>query len=108
MNVHTHCFPLPDFGETTWWLGYGLFAVRLGQWYMLGGWVLNTAVLLQVTCMTEERMRTNRQGERLRLFQEYRATTSCWIPWWPRSPPAPSSEADKPMLDATQTGSEKA
>ena len=67
-------------GETLWWLAYGLFAVAVGQWYMLGGWVLNTAVLLQVTMMTENRMDNNRTGDRLRLWQEYKRTTPCWLP----------------------------
>merc|ERR1712216_217660 len=66
-------------GETIWWFGFGLFAVSVGQWYMLGGWLLNTAVLIQVTFMTEERMKTNRTGERLRAFLAYQKTTSCWI-----------------------------
>lgn len=67
-------------GETMWWLGYGFFAVAVGQWYMLGGWVLNTAVLLQVTWMTESRMSGNRSGDRLVLWELYKETTPCWLP----------------------------
>ena len=67
-------------GETLWWLGFGFFAVATGQWYMLGGWVLNTAVLLQVTVMTENRMDNNRTGDRLALWEEYKRTTPCWLP----------------------------
>ena len=46
-------------GDTTWWLGFGLFAVRLGQWYMLAGWVINTVTLITVTFMRESRMIKN-------------------------------------------------
>lgn len=74
------CSRHPNYlGETLWWLGYGLFAVAVGEWYMLGGWVLNTAVLIQVTCMTESRMSSNRSGDRLVLWQLYKQTTPCWI-----------------------------
>lgn len=85
------------FGETLWWFGYGLFACSVGQWYMLGGWLLNTAVLLQVTCMTEGRMLENRTGERLKAFEHYRATTSCWIPWFPSV--SQVNDADVPILN---------
>jgi len=84
------------FGETVWWFGYGLFACSVGQWYMLGGWALNTAVLFQVTCMTERRMLENRTGERLKAFELYRATTSCWIPWFPSV--SQVNDADVPIL----------
>eukprot|EP00656_Telonema_subtile_P051138 TRINITY_DN6816_c0_g1_i2.p1 TRINITY_DN6816_c0_g1~~TRINITY_DN6816_c0_g1_i2.p1 ORF type:complete len:200 (+),score=55.00 TRINITY_DN6816_c0_g1_i2:732-1331(+) len=68
-------------GETLWWLGYGLFAVSVGQYWMLCGWVLNTAVLIQVTVMTEQRMGSNRTGDRLELWNEYKRVTGCWVPW---------------------------
>jgi hypothetical protein len=42
-----------------WWFGYGLYAVRLGEWYVLGGWLFNTIVLVTVTFMTEDRMLSN-------------------------------------------------
>lgn len=34
-------------GETLWWLGYGLFGVATGRPWVLMGWVINTATLLQ-------------------------------------------------------------
>merc|ERR1711865_2495 len=69
-------------GETLWWLGYGFFAVSVGQWYMLCGWVFNTAVLIQVTFMTEGRMSGNRTGDKLAVWKAYQQCTSCWIPFW--------------------------
>ena len=68
------------FGETLWWFGYGLYAVRLGQWYMLGGWLFNTIVLITVTCMTEDRMLSNWDKDRVALYREYKRATSSWIP----------------------------
>jgi steroid 5-alpha reductase family enzyme len=70
-------------GETLWWLGFGLFAVRLGQWWMLCGWVINTATLITVTFMTENRMLKNWDGERAELYRKYRNETSAWFPWFP-------------------------
>merc|ERR1712086_149228 len=67
-------------GETLWWLGYSLFGVSVGQAWVLCGWLLNTAVLIQVTMMTEERMKTNRTGVRLEAFISYQKRTACWIP----------------------------
>ena len=67
-------------GETCWWLGFGLYAVSVGQWYMLCGWALNTAVLIQVTFMTEGRMSCNRTGDKLAVWEEYKRCTACWLP----------------------------
>jgi len=97
-------------GETTWWLGFGVFAVAVGEWYMLGGWVLNTGVLLHVTALTEERMRANRSGERLEAFRAYQEATPCWVPTpWPAGKGSNTrgrnkavtggDEASKPMLN---------
>jgi len=68
------------FGETLWWFGFGLFAVGLGEWYMLGGWLFNTFVLITVTFMTEDRMVTKWDDARVVLYKEYKRTTSAWLP----------------------------
>lgn len=66
-------------GETLWWFGYGLFGVAVGHPWVLAGWALNTAVLVQVTHMTEARMRNNRTGERLDAFVAYCEECPCWV-----------------------------
>lgn len=88
-------------GETLWWLGFGFFAVSVGQWYMLGGWAFNTAVLIQVTFMTEGRMNTNRSGDKLALWQEYQRCTPCWLPWWCGS----KAKLDEQINNFVTTGS---
>merc|ERR1711966_80706 len=88
-------------GETCWWLGFGLYTVSVGQWYMLCGWALNTGVLIQVTFMTEDRMSGNRTGDKLEVWEEYKRCTACWLPWWCGS----KATLDKQVEDFMGTGS---
>ncbi|KAJ9527364.1 hypothetical protein QJQ45_025638 [Haematococcus lacustris] len=70
------------FGEQLYWWGMSLFAVGLGQPWMMMGTLFNSLCMIPVTQMTEARML--QRPERAQLFKEYQASTSCWLPWLPR------------------------
>eukprot|EP00937_MAST-01D_sp_MAST-1D-sp2_P000366 g366.t1 len=70
------------FGEQLWWWSFGLFAVLLGQWYMLGGALFNSIVLASVTVMTERRMLDGWEPARAEQYRGYMRRTSPCIPWW--------------------------
>jgi steroid 5-alpha reductase family enzyme len=66
------------FGEALFWWCLGLMGAHLGAWWSLVGAAVNTAVLVQVTVMTERRMLE--QPERVAAFREYQRRTSVWLP----------------------------
>lgn len=65
-------------GETLFWASLGVFGVAAGQPWVLCGAAFNTAVLLSVTAMTEQRMLE--RPERREEYSRYMRTTSAWIP----------------------------
>lgn len=73
------------FGEQLWWWSYSLFAVRLGQPWMVLGTAFNSLILATVTLMTEERMLRGWDARRAALYREYMRSTSVLIPWFKRA-----------------------
>ena len=73
------------FGEQLWWWSFGIFAVNVGQWYMLWGALFNSLVLASVTVMTETRMLKNWPPERVKLYRAYMRRTGPCVPGprWP-------------------------
>lgn len=67
-------------GETIWWWSFALFAVNLGQTWMIWGAVINTLCLMIVTFMVEDRM--VRVKERADAYRQYQKTTAIWLPWF--------------------------
>jgi len=70
------------FGEQLWWWSYGLYAVNVGEWYMLAGTLFNSIILAVVTTMTEERMLKNWSEERALRYREYQKVVSPCIPFF--------------------------
>jgi len=70
------------FGEQLWWWSYGLYAVNVGEWYMLAGTFFNSIILAVVTMMTEERMLKNWNKERAKRYREYQKVVSPCIPFF--------------------------
>ncbi|KAF5836113.1 hypothetical protein DUNSADRAFT_6366 [Dunaliella salina] len=71
------------FGEQLFWWALSLFAVRLGQPWMVVGTLFNSLCMIPVTMMTEGRMLA--RPERAELFKEYQRTTSVWVPWFKKT-----------------------
>jgi len=71
------------FGEQLFWWALSLFAVRLGQPWMVLGTLFNSLCMIPVTMMTEGRMLA--RPERAELFKEYQRTTSVWVPWFKKT-----------------------
>lgn len=66
------------FFEQLFWWALGLFGASLGAPWVLLGPLFNTACMIQVTKLTEERML--RRPERADMYQEYMRRTSVWVP----------------------------
>jgi len=69
------------FGDATQWWAYYLFAAVAGGWWTIFSPILMTAMLLRVSGVTllEKTLTTTKPG-----YQEYVASTSAFIPWFPR------------------------
>lgn len=70
------------FGEQLWWWSYALYAVNLGEWYMLAGTVFNSIILATVTVMTEARMLKGWTHERAEEYRRYQRVVSPCIPFF--------------------------
>jgi len=81
------------FGEQLWWWGLSLFSIRMGQWYMAAGTLINSLVLATVTVMVEQRMLD--KPARKQAFLNYKRTTSVLIPWFKGSLPASAPRGKK-------------
>lgn len=66
-------------GEQMYWWGMALFAVAAGHPEAVWGTILNSFVLLYVTCMTEAKMLREWAPERASLYRQYQRTTSMWL-----------------------------
>ncbi len=68
------------FGDATQWWGYFLLAVSAGGWWTIFSPILMTLFLLRVSgVVLLEKTLESRPG-----YKEYIATTSAFIPWFPR------------------------
>jgi steroid 5-alpha reductase family enzyme len=67
------------FGEQLFWWSLGGFAVAAGQPWALAGAAFNSACMVGVTRLTEQRML--RRAERAEAYREYQRSTSVWVPW---------------------------
>lgn len=68
------------FFEQVFWWSIALFAVSTGHPEALIGTVINSAVLLAVTFMTESKMLIEWSPSRAQMYREYQRTTSMWLP----------------------------
>eukprot|EP01026_Neomeris_dumetosa_P065819 TRINITY_DN63312_c0_g1_i8.p3 TRINITY_DN63312_c0_g1~~TRINITY_DN63312_c0_g1_i8.p3 ORF type:complete len:168 (-),score=6.74 TRINITY_DN63312_c0_g1_i8:275-778(-) len=68
------------FGEQLWWWGVGIYGASTGQPWTLIGTLFNSAVMVGVTQLTEERM-TSRSARR-EVYKQYQRSTSVWVPWF--------------------------
>lgn len=67
-------------GETLWWVGAATAGwAAMGATWPLAGVALNTACLLAVTRMTEDR--TAAAPGRRKAWETYCARTPCWVGW---------------------------
>ncbi len=71
------------FGEQLFWWSIAGFGVVCGEAWVVVGTLFNSSVLAAVTVMTERRMLE--VPERRDAYAAYRARTSVWIPWPPRT-----------------------
>ena len=67
------------FGEQLFWWSLGGFAAAAGQPWALIGAAFNSACMVGVTQLTEQRML--RRAERAAAYREYQRSTSVWVPW---------------------------
>jgi steroid 5-alpha reductase family enzyme len=69
------------FGDAAVWWGHFLLAVAAGAWWTAFSPVLMTFLLVRVSgvAMLESAMRDRKPG-----YREYVATTSAFVPWFPR------------------------
>lgn len=58
----------------------GLFAKNVKQPWALIGAAFNSACMVGVTRLTEQRMLS--KPERAALYKEYQNRTSVWVPWF--------------------------
>lgn len=64
--------------EQLFWWSLALFGANVGAFWVFLGPLLNTACMVQVTRLTEERML--RKPERAGLYRAYVQQTSVWVP----------------------------
>jgi len=77
------------FEQAQWWVFYGFAIAATGVWLhgTIAGAVLLTLLFIGSTIFTESISRAKYPE-----YDAYRARTSAIVPWFPRSPRAPSSE----------------
>ena len=77
------------FEQAQWWVFYGFAVAATGVWlhWTVAGAVLLTLLFIGSTIFTESISRSKYPE-----YDEYRARTSPIVPWFPRSPRAPSGE----------------
>lgn len=77
------------FEQAQWWAFYGLAIAATGVWlhWTIAGAVLLTLLFIGSTIFTESISRAKYPA-----YDDYRARTSAIVPWFPRSPRAPSGE----------------
>lgn len=77
------------FEQAQWWVLYGFAIAATGVWlhWTIAGAVLLTLLFIGSTIFTESISRAKYPE-----YDDYRARTSAIVPWFPRSPRAPSGE----------------
>jgi steroid 5-alpha reductase family enzyme len=77
------------FGDSAVWWGYGFICLASGSYLPVLGSLLMTALIIKVSgvALLEKSLKEQKPG-----YKEYIATTSGFLPWFPRkNPKAPSS-----------------
>jgi len=69
------------FGDAAQWWGYYLIAAAVGGWWTVFSPIIMTTLLLRVSgvSLLEKSLKDTKPG-----YKEYVATTSAFIPWFPR------------------------
>lgn len=71
------------FGEQLWWWGLALYACGIGKGWTMWGTFVNSMCMVYVTVLVERRMLEDKK--RTSVYENYRKTTSVWIPWFPKT-----------------------
>jgi len=74
-----HRIDLKAFVIVRWSLA--VFSINVGQPWVFVGTMFNTAIMIQVTNLTETRMLVD--AKRKELFRKYQKETSVWFPFPP-------------------------
>ena len=71
------------FGDSTQWWAFYMIALSAGAWWTIFSPILMTFFLIKVSgvALLEKNLAANKPG-----YKEYMATTSAFIPWFPKKP----------------------
>ena len=69
------------FGEQLWWWSLAMFGVTCGSPWTIVGTLFNSAIMMEVTRMTEQRMLTTGSEARRAAYKGYCARTPMLIPY---------------------------